>query len=150
MCTTLWFNWCLVVLCNLVSVFLRWLNYKDTTFFFLPVNSGSVTRVLLFNLTGERDPHNLLRPVMVCTQLDIVPSHVESQRGYWKHHTNVQTTLLCLVQMHPSWLCIVQCQKISNTPPPWKFSFWCCFAPPPPSPRKFQFRFILCFQNFDF
>lgn len=28
--------------------------------------SGSVVRVLLFNLTGDRDPHNLLRPLMEC------------------------------------------------------------------------------------
>ncbi|XP_015758597.1 PREDICTED: folylpolyglutamate synthase, mitochondrial-like [Acropora digitifera] len=28
--------------------------------------SGNVVRVLLFNLTGDRDPHNLLRPIMRC------------------------------------------------------------------------------------
>lgn len=32
--------------------------------FFL--HSGNVVRVLLFNLTGDRDPHNLLRPIMRC------------------------------------------------------------------------------------
>ena len=48
--------------------------------FFPAINSGSVARVLLFNLTGDRDPHNLLRPAMVCstTQLHIVPTHVQS------------------------------------------------------------------------
>lgn len=32
--------------------------------------SGTVARVLLFNLTGGRDPHGLLKPVMVCILLN--------------------------------------------------------------------------------
>ena len=32
----------------------------------LITNSGSVARVLLFNLTGDRDPNRLLKPIMVC------------------------------------------------------------------------------------
>ena len=31
----------------------------------LIANSGSVARVLLFNLTGDRDPNRLLKPIMV-------------------------------------------------------------------------------------
>ena len=42
----------------------------------LITNSGSVVRVLLFNLTGDRDPNRLLKPIMVC-ELTLTVSSVK-------------------------------------------------------------------------